>query len=301
MTRSRDTQIEDSEDLTMTLVLRRSTLDDAAPCGEICYTAFKTVAEQHHLPPDFPSPEIAVAFLSSLLPHANFYGVVAELDGRVVGSNFLDERAVIAGIGPITVDPNVQNRAVGRALMEDVLHRAAAQRHPGVRLVQAAYHNRSMSLYTKLGFTVREPLSTLQGDPLNAELPGYAVRSATGADLTACNELCRRIHGHDRSRELADAVRLGTATVVLHGGRITGYASEIAMFGHAVGSTNADLQALIGAAPAFGGPGFLVPTRNAELLRWCLNRGLRIVQPMSLMSIGLYNEPAGSFLPSVTF
>ncbi len=75
----------------------------------------------------------------------------------------------------------------------------------------------------------------------------------------------------------------------------------VAFFGHAVAETNTDLEALIANAPVFGGPGFLVPTRNAELLRWCLTHGLRITQPMTLMSIGLYNEPQGAYLPSITY
>ena len=75
----------------------------------------------------------------------------------------------------------------------------------------------------------------------------------------------------------------------------------IGFFGHAVGETNDDLKALIGAANGFEGPGFLLPTRNGELLRWCLETGLRVVQPMTLMTIGLYNEPAGAFLPSVLY
>jgi len=29
--------------------------------------------------------------------------------------------------------------------------------------------------------------------------------------------------------------------------------------------------------------------------------GLRVVQPMTLMTSGLYNEPAGVYLPSVLF
>ena len=77
-------------------------------------------------------------------PIPGFYSVVAELDGRVVGSNFLDERSAIAGVGPITVDPSVQDRGIGRRLMQAVLDRAAARRFAGVRLVQAAYHSRSL-------------------------------------------------------------------------------------------------------------------------------------------------------------
>ena len=89
--------------------------------------------------------------------------------------------------------------------------------------------------------------------------------------------------------------------VVERGGKITGYASVFAFFGHAAAETNPDLQALIGSAESFGGPGILVPTRNAELFRWCLDNGLRVVEPMTLMTVGLYNEPTGAYLPSILF
>jgi hypothetical protein len=93
----------------------------------------------------------------------------------------------------------------------------------------------------------------------------------------------------------------GTAVVVERHERITGYTTVLAFFGHAVGETNLDLQALIASAEAFAGPGIIVPTRNSDLFRWCLENGLRVVQPMTLMTLGLYNEPAGAYLPSVLF
>ena len=285
----------------MGIKLRPGTAEDSKLCGEICYRAFRTISEKHNFPPDFPSPELATTLLAEFLAHPHIYGVVAELDGRVVGSNFIDERSIIAGIGPITVDPAVQDRAIGRELMKHVLARVAERRFPGVRLVQGAYHNRSLSLYTKLGFVAREPVSVIQGQPLGVEVPGYALRQAKIDDLDACNQLCLEVHGHDRGEELLDAIKRGTATIIERNGRITGYATAVAFFGHAVGETNEELKALIGAAKEFLGPGSLLPTRNAELLRWCLERGLRIVQPMTLMSIGLYNEPVGAFLPSILF
>jgi GNAT superfamily N-acetyltransferase len=285
----------------LSIRLRPGTVEDATQCGEICYRAFRTISEKHNFPPDFPSPELATTLMSEFLAHPHIYGVVAELDGRVVGSNFIDERSIIAGIGPITVDPAVQNRAIGRELMQHVLARVPERRFPGVRLVQAAYHNRSLSLYTKLGFVVREPVSLIQGQALGIQIPGYVLRQAKVDDLGSCNQLCLRVHGHDRGGELRDAIKHGTATIVEHNDQIKGYATTVAFFGHAVGETNEELKALIGAAKEFLGPGFLLPTRNAELLRWCLERGLRIVQPMTLMSIGLYNEPAGAFLPSILF
>ena len=285
----------------MSVILRRGVPEDAEKCGKICYYAFKTIAEHHNFPPDFLSPEAAIAALSHLLKHPGFYGVVAELDGQIVGSNFVDERSVIAGIGPITVDPAVQNRAIGRELMRHVMKRADDQHLPGYRLVQTAYHNRTLSLYAKLGFVVREPLSTMQGKSLSIEIPSYPVRPAAATDLDSCNRVCMKIHGHDRGGELIDAINQGTATVVEHNGRVTGYATALGFSGHAIGETNEELKALIGAAPEFSGPGFLLPIRNGELFRWCLENGLRIVQPMTLMSAGLYNEPAGAFLPSILF
>jgi hypothetical protein len=229
------------------------------------------------------------------------YAVVAERDGRLIGSNVQDERSPIAGIGPISVDPTVQNAGVGRELMRIMLERVREQEMPGVRLVQAAFHNRSLSLYAKLGFETREPLSCMQGSPLRLQMPGYEVRSCTAADVAACDRLCMDVHGHTRDGELRDAIAMGAATVVEHGGRIAGYATGIAFFAHAVAASNDALQALIAAAPAFIGPGFLVPTRNADLLRWCFAHGLKIVQPMTLMTIGLYNEPRGAYLPSILF
>ena len=283
------------------LTLRAGRLEDADACGSICYEAFKAIADQHNFPPDFPSPEVSSGLITSLLRRGDIYSVVAEVDRRVVGSNFLWENGAIGGVGPITVDPATQNVAVGRRLMEDILRRARERRIAGVRLVQAAYHNRTLALYTKVGFDMREPLSNLQGEAIEQEIPGYAIRSATEGDLEACNELCLKVHGHDRGAELLEAVRQGTATVVEHGGRITGYTTMVGFFGHTVGESNEELKALIGAAPAFPGPGFLLPTRNSEVLRWCLERGLRIGQPLSLMSLGLYNEPRGAFMPSILY
>jgi predicted N-acetyltransferase YhbS len=285
----------------MKLTLRPGEPADAESCAAICYQAFKTIAQAHNFPPDIPSPALAAGLLSWMLSHPRFYTVVAEVDGRIVGSNFLDERNSIYGIGPITVDPTVQNNAVGRRLMADVMARVASQKAPGVRLVQAAFHNRSLSLYAKLGFEVREPLACMQGAPLSMSQPDRAVRSAIEADLDACNRVCRQVHGHDRSGELLDAIGQGVATVVEHDGYISGYATTVGFFGHAVGASNADLQALIGSAKEFAGPGLLVPTRNAELFRWCLTHGLRVVQPMTLMSFGLVNEPAGAYLPSIVY
>ncbi len=281
--------------------IRRAQPSDAEVAGRICYEAFTKLNQHHNFPPDFPSPQVAAGVLSRIFANPRFFCVVAEQGGQILGSNCMDERSQIAGIGPITVDPAGQNSGVGRLLMKAVMDRAAEQRFAGVRLVQAAFHGRSMSLYAKVGFDIREPLVAMQGAPIRHVPSGHTVRPAMAKDLDTCNAMCRRVHGHDRSGELADAIAQGTARVVEHDGRITGYATLIGFFGHAVAEDNAELQALIGAAEEFAGPGLLLPTRNTELFRWCLHHGLRVIQPLTLMSFGLYNEPAGAFLPSILY
>src|SRR5579875_3622554 len=283
----------------MHVQLRRGNPDDASACGRICHEAFAAISSAHSFPCDFPTRDAAVATVSMMLSHPGFYSVVAEVDGEVVGSNFLDERSAVAGVGPITVAPAVQDSSLGRQLMAAVMDRAAERRALGVRLVQAAYHNRSLSLYAKLGFAVREPLACMQGPPPRRSVEGYSVRSGTAADAADCNRICTAVHGHDRSGEVADAISAGGLLVVEHDGRITGYSIGLGFFTHSVGETTDDIAALIGAAAELGGPGILVPLRNQRLFTFCLGEGLRVVQVMTLMSTGPYSEPAGGWLPSI--
>jgi len=283
------------------VMVRIAKPEDARVCAEICYSAFSTINQRHGFPPDFPGPEATLGALSTKFSHPGFYCVVAEAGGRILGSNCLDERSPVAGVGPITIVPDSQNRGVGRKLMVAVMGRARERAAAGVRLVQAAFHNRSLSLYASLGFDVREPLSCMQGRTRQRDVPGCTVRAANLPDVDHCAGLSLQVHGFQRGRELAEAIQHGTARVVERMGRITGYASALAFFGHAAAETNTDLQALIASADSFGGPGILVPSRNSALFQWCLAQGLRVVQPMTLMSLGLYNDPAGAWLPSILF
>jgi predicted N-acetyltransferase YhbS len=285
----------------MKVQLRRGTAADAAAAGDICYRSFKAIAEAHNFIPDVPSSEAGAGLVSHLICHDGIFDVIAESEGRIVGSNFLDERNGISGVGPITVDPTLQNDGIGRALMQAVMQRSEERGFAGIRLVQSGYHNRSLALYLRLGFWAREQLVCLQGSALGSAVAGFNVRAAVAGDLEACNRLCQRVHGHHRSGELHDAIAHGSAMLVEHDSRVTGYATSISFFGHAVGESDDDLKALIGASASFAGPGFLLPTRNSELLRWCLAQRLRITYTLTLMTIGLYNRPDGKWLPSIIY
>jgi GNAT superfamily N-acetyltransferase len=284
---------------TTTVNVRAATAQDAEDCARIFYDAFESIATAHNLPIEPPSREFSHFKISEMLAHDSFTGLVAEHDGEVAGGAFIDERGSIAGIGPVTVDPSAQDDGIGRALMEAALEHTRDR--AGVRLVQTAYHYRSLALYAKLGFAVREPLSVLQGAAPTISVPGRGVRPAVEEDIPDCDALCRRVHGHDRSCELGDAIAAGTARVVESAAGISGYATGFGYGWHAVAETNEDLIALLASAEMFMGLGFLMPSRNAELLRWCLENGLRIVQQSTLMTTGLYNEPTGAYLPSILF
>ena len=284
----------------MSPTIRRATPEDIQACAQICYDAFYKINTDHNFPPEIPSVDFANMILGMMFSHPGFYCVVAEADGQILGSNCMDERSPISGIGPITIDPNVQNGGVGRSLMNAVLDRARERNVPSVRLVQAAFHNRSLSLYTKLGFDPREPLSCMQGPAIGKTMGDCQVRPATEADLFECNRLCAQIHGIHRGGDLAESIGRG-AVVVERQGRIAGYSTVLGFFGHSIAESMEDLQALIASAEKFEGPGILVPTRNAELFRWCLENGLRVVEPLTLMTLGYYAEPSGAYLPSILY
>ncbi|HEX6028905.1 MAG TPA: GNAT family N-acetyltransferase [Nitrososphaeraceae archaeon] len=292
--------------------MRPGRIEDADKVGKIIFEAFSAVANKHNFPPDFPSVDIARGLASSLLSNPRFYSIIAEDNtsnggedkDSIVGSNFLDERSnIVAGVGPLTIDPKYQNKGTGKQLMINVLERAKNKNFPAIRLLQASYHNRSLALYASLGFEVREPISTMQGKPIQKTIPGRSVRTATESDIESCNAICKAVHGHDRNGELRDSIKQGSAKVVLYGYKITGYTCGLTFFNHSVGLTNDDLMALISSATGdyYGGPGILIPTRNTHLFHWCLDNGLRLVQQLILMTIGLYNEPAGSYMPSILY
>jgi predicted N-acetyltransferase YhbS len=281
--------------------IRPARPEDAAGCADICYRAFCAINAEHNFPPEMPVPEIARGILDFMFSDPSFYCVVAEAGGRLLGSNCLDQRNSILGIGPITVDPDAQNSGIGKRLMQAVLDRTVERGAPGVRLVQATFHRRSLSLYTKLGFVTRELVCVMHGPAVRKAIDGYEVRHATDADLPACNRLCEVVHGHHRGGELAAALHHQGIAVVERAGRLTGYTCGLSYFGHTVGETTEDLEALVAAAAELPGPGMMVPAGNTALFQWCLANGLRIVQPNTLMSIGLFNEPAGAWMPSILY
>jgi GNAT superfamily N-acetyltransferase len=278
---------------------------DRDEAARIVYEAFAGIHDHHRFPRDFPTIDAATQLTTGFIAHPSIYGVVAEIDGRIVGSNFLDERGPVRGVGPITVDPAAQGHGVGRALMQAVLDRGAGAR--GIRLLQDSFNTGSLSLYTSLGFDVAEPIALMSGRPRSKGIGGVEVRPLERGDLGECELLHHRVHGFERTAELEDALEVPgfSPMVATREGRTVAYAATLTFFpaAHAVAESQADMAGLIAGALAQTDQSgsFLVPTRQAELFRWLLGEGLRVVKPMTYMTIGGYEAPAGGWIPSVLY
>jgi GNAT superfamily N-acetyltransferase len=289
----------------MAIAVRAIEPADGDQCARIVYEAFGGLHDYHRFPRDFPTLEAAEQLTSNFIGHPAIWGVVAEAEGRIVGSNFLDERGTITGVGPITVDPKAQGHGVGRRLMEAVMDRGAGAR--AIRLFQDSFNMQSLSLYASLGFEVKEPAVVISGRPRSGPAAGIEVRPLEEGDLEDCERLCLTVHGFERTNELRDAVQMPvlSPSVAVRDGRITAYATTLTFFpaAYAVAETEDDMRALVTGALAAGDEpaSFLLPTRQAGLFRWCLSEGLRPVKPMTYMSIGEYREPDGCWIPSVLY
>jgi predicted N-acetyltransferase YhbS len=289
----------------MSLMIRPIEQNDAESCGKIGYEAHKTISSTHGYPSEQPSEEFGIGLIRRLLGNPNSWGVLAERQGKTLGSIFLHKfpPSPVVVIGPLTVHPSAEG-GVGRMLMDAALTQARKENHDQIRLVQSPSHIRSFVLYTKSGFTLREPLFLMQGQPLkgrNNTSSANVRQIRDDNDISVCNELCKSVYGFSREMELRQMKDQGVAIMIEQDGVIIGYAAGIGIFGHALAKSNEELKALIANASAILGPGFFAPARNHELINWLLENGFRIGWPANLMTIGPYQEPQTPFLPSLAY
>lgn len=291
----------------MSLVIRPIEDNDADSCGKIGYEAHKTISSLHGYPSEQPSEDFGIGLIRSLLDNPNSWGVLAEREGKILGSIFLHEfpPSPVAVIGPLTVRPTAEGYGIGRMLMDAALDQAGKQNHDQVRLVQSPSHIRSFVLYTKCGFILREPLFLMQGKSLKKGDDNTASTNIrlvrTEKDISACNKLCGLVHGFSREMELRQAKDQGVAIMIERDGAITGYAAGIGILNHAIAKSNEELKVLIANASTILGPGFYVPAKNHEVINWLLESGFQISWPANLMTIGPYQEPLAPYLPSLAY
>jgi GNAT superfamily N-acetyltransferase len=288
----------------MKIKIRSTGPADVEACGRIIYESFKSVADQYGFPCDFPSIKTTTQLARMLIMNNSFFSIVAENEGAVVGCNFLNEGHPIRSIGPTCVDPGFQNRGIGRQLMKKVLERA--QGSLGIRLIQETPNITSLSLYTSLGFEIKNLLLLVKGRPKNTDLlQGIDVHPLKLGEEKLCAEICLEVCGFERTNDVKNAIKYSSPFGAMRGGKLIAYSSSMTswMTNHCVAKTDEDMKALIqGIGKQTSEPlSFLLPSRYTNFYQWCLIEGFRIVKPFTLMAVGHYCEPNGNYFPSVSF
>ncbi len=282
----------------MAIDLRRPKAEDVPELGRICHDAFRDIAESHGFQKDFATPEFAAGIVGLLLSQERVYTSAAYDGERPRGSNFINMWGDVAGVGPISVDLDAQGEGIGKKLMQDVITHASGQGYEMIRLVQDSFNMRSLALYASLGFDAKEPLAlmALVGAPADA-----ACRPATASDVDAMDELCGRVYGISRKGEIALFLQLGFPAFVRDTGHVAGYLLS-GVLGHGVAETEDGMLGLLSTAGS-SAPGTqnLLPIRNGGLYRRALAAGHRNVKVMNLMALGPYEDPQGTYAPSVMF
>lgn len=284
------------------LELVRAESQHVGEMGRICYEAFKDLHDRHHLPLDLPNAALARQVLGMMASRSDFYGVVALLDGQVVGSNFLSLSDPVAGIGPVTVEPCHQGKDIGLALMQDVVDHGRRRGIERIRLLQETINAGSLSLYASMGFDSREEVAYLQAAAAPAADPN--VRAVTDQDLPAIEQLSAEIYQASRRNEVAAAIRYDFSPLLRQrDGRVTGYLIP-GLFGHGVAESEDDACALLGEMARRLPPHaarFFCPVRQANFFRRVLKMGCRTIKVWTLMTLGPYEPPREVWMPSVLY
>ena len=284
------------------VALRLARPADANSIAKLIFDSFEALSANYGQASDFESPPAdQTRQRLDKLPQCNDFCVVAETEKLLVGVNFIDCHGDIGAIGVLAVLPSFQGQGIGRRLMEAVIEHGKHVGYTSQRLLQAAYNARSMGLYLSMKMVVREHLLNFNGTVNGKSNPDISIEQGTDNDVEACSTFCQNFYRTGRSREIEEAAAGGNLFIARESRSITGLTTGIGFAGFSVASTNDILKSLIVNEKIIEPPGVLVPAKNHSLVQWCLDSGLKTHQTMNLMTLGEYEEPVGSWLPSINF
>lgn len=269
--------------------------------GRIYYESFKELADLRNTPLGFPDSAAAAQDMYSSLITQDFARLFVVLsDDRPAGSAWLRLADEVAAIEDVNVSPDFQGRGIGRALTKHLIDYAHVNNFDRIRLTQSTANPIALSLYSSLGFEVRDAFVEMQAAP--STCANNSVRPLERADLSAIEVLSRRIYKVSRRKDVEAAMKLGSGVLVLdQGNRLAGYLVFDAVFsGHGVAEAEEDALALIGEAArrSPGGVEFNCPLSLSNFLRKALKTGNRAKIIHTIMAIGPYDHPEGVWMPS---
>ena len=284
----------------MKLELIPATKEHIPLLGDICHRAFSSLHDRFGIERDIPDPQIGEMILSQTVLRPDYTGVMAVLDGKIVGSNFLTFADEVAGVGPITVDPDVQSRGIGRKLMQWAVDEAGRRGIAQTRLFQEALNTTSLSLYTSLGFEWRDSAMLMNVPP--AEQADPHVRPITVDDIGSIAELYRMSYGLSRAGDAAQLLEWQIPGFIkIRDGEPLAY-QFATLFGHAGAVTDEELLEIASQSALHLPPPlrkYILPMARPGLLRQALAKGHRVQKALSYMSLGEFTPPPGCHFPSI--
>lgn len=153
-------------------------------------------------------------------PHA---ALVAEIDGKIAGSNFATNWGSFGFFGPLTVRPELWNQRVAQALLSSTMEIFNRWKTREIGLFTFAHSPKHIAVYQKFGFWPRF-LTALMSKRVNAgNLSAIQYSSLNESDrqdaLNACRNLTDAIHeGLDVSSEIRAVVTQNLGETLLFWG-----------------------------------------------------------------------------------
>jgi GNAT superfamily N-acetyltransferase len=277
----------------MPITVRDAAPTDQSATAEVIYNAFHQLDERHDVPAYMNSMEEANIAASRLYGIPKIHGYVAEDDGQVIGVGFLHDLGDVGmGISPLAVSPNAQSLGAGQAILDRMIERAGGA---SIRLLQDAFNNTTLALYSRYGFVVREQVTCITGQP-PAPKTDLVITHDTNPAGTA-EALHRAIMGFNRPS-------FPTRPIMAHrGADLAGFIAPGTGYPYAAADNEDTLIALIaGLAAELNAPVTVaVPAAHSQTLRWMLDRDSRVVRSMNLMVRGPYARPSGARLTSGSY
>jgi ribosomal protein S18 acetylase RimI-like enzyme len=277
----------------MPITIRDATSTDQSRTAEIIYGAFHELDQRHDVPAYMNSMEDANIVASHLYGIPKIRGFVAEDDGQVVGVGFIHDLGEVGmGISPLAVAPDAQARGAGQAILDRMIEHAGGA---SIRLLQDAFNNATLALYSRYGFVVREQVTCIQGKP---PTPKSDLTITHDTDPAGTSEaLHRAIMGFNRPA-------FPTRPVMAHrGAELAGFIAPGTEYPYAAADNEDTLMALIaGLAADLDSPiTVAIPAAHSQTLRWMLDRDGRVIRSMNLMVRGAYQRPSGARLNSGSY
>ena len=181
--------------------------------------------------------------------------VVAEIDGRLVGTGVGTANGPVGWVGTIWVDPDHRGAGLGRALTQAIIDGLEAA---GCRTLVLVATDQGLPLYERMGFRLQTRYRILEAAGLDPALgaPDKAIREFAPVDLPAIVDLDRAATGEDREHAIRRFASPSTARVLDVEGVLGGFVIRAPWGGGATVATEArDAIRILDARRRASGPG----------------------------------------------